>query len=239
MKNQILTPKMIFFQLGILAIILFLSFLDSLMPARDMAADGIVVYEAWIGTAITMLGGLASSILGNQQARRQTKLLDEAQANLEDWRNGIVNTNTLDRADSMSMLKAYRDILEEQSKKNNTAAIKGGLSDEAQVAQATATNKGMADAISRIAGYGQQQAKLHDYNMRRAALAGAGAQTTADAISGATSTIGNLLTGFDWGSLKKKKEDEGGLQPAIREGIVDTIKEGNGRTYHKYSWGYE
>jgi hypothetical protein len=219
MKNQILTPKMIFFQLGILAIILFLSFLDSLMPARDMAADGIVVYEAWIGTAITTLGGLASSILGNQQARRQTKLLDEAQANLEDWRNGIVNTNTLDRADSMSMLKAYRDILEEQSKKNNTAAIKGGLSDEAQVAQATATNKGMADAISRIAGYGQQQkdraeqtyqAKLHDYNMRRAALAGAGAQTTADAISGATSTIGNLLTGFDWGSLKKKKEDEGG-----------------------------
>lgn len=215
MKNQILTPKMIFFQVGILAIFLLVTFLDSLLPAKDIATDGIIVYEAWIGTAISALGGIASGILGTQQAKRQTALLDEAQANLEDWRNGVVNTNTLDRADSMSMLKAYRDILTEQNKKSNTAAIKGGLSDEARVAQATATNKGIADAISRIAGYGQQQkdrveqayqTKLHDYNTKRAALAGSGAKAIADAISGAAGTIGDMLTGFDWGSLKKKKK---------------------------------
>ncbi|MBQ5855052.1 MAG: hypothetical protein IIW50_04545 [Alistipes sp.] len=212
MKNQIFTTKSLLFHIGLIAVALLLSYLDSILP-HPLQVEGYTVYQSWVGAAISALGGLAGGVLGSLQARRQTKALDEAQQNLEDWRNGIINTNTLDRADSMSMLRTYREALEEQAKKNNTAAIKGGLSDEAVVAQATATNKGLADAISRIAGYGQQQkdraeqmyqTQLYNYNQQKAAAAGAGAQTVANAISSASGVLGAMTSDIDWG---KKKEN--------------------------------
>lgn len=179
-----------------------------------LQVEGYVTHQAWVGAAITAAGGILSSILANKQAQRQTDKINAAQENLEDWRNGIVGTSILDRADSMSMLKAYRDTLEEQNRKFNTGAIKGGLTDEARVAQATASNKGLADAISRIAGYGQQQKdrveqlyqdSLYNYNTQKANLAGASAQAMGDAIKGATGTLGEIIGGIDWG---KKKVNE-------------------------------
>lgn len=215
MKNQISLPKMILLQLSIVPIYFLLAYLDSTIP-QSLAIEGYVSYESWIGAlvgAINGLGGLAGSYFGNKQAQRQADILDKAQSNLEDWRNGVINTNTLDRADSMSMVKAYRDILNEQNRKFNTGAIKGGLTDEAKVAQATATNKGLSDAISRIAGYGQQQKdrveqvyqnQLHNYNLKRAEMAGAGAEATSSAISEATGVIGDIIGSIDWGKKKKQ-----------------------------------
>lgn len=214
MKNQIFTTKSVLFHFGLIAVAILLSYLDSILP-HTQQVEGYIVYQSWVGAAISALGGLASGVLGSMQAKRQTEALDKAQQNLEDWRNGIVNSNILDRADSMSMLRIYREALEEQAKKNNTAAIKGGLSDEAVVAQATATNKGLADAISRIAGYGQQQkdraeqmyqTQLYNYNQQKAAAAGAGAQTIANAISTASGVLGAMTSDIDWGKKKENKE---------------------------------
>ena len=213
MKNQVFTPKMILSSIGIIVISVILSYVDSLMP-NILQVEGYVTHQAWVGAAITAAGGILSSILANKQAQRQTDKINAAQENLEDWRNGIVGTSILDRADSMSMLKAYRDTLEEQNRKFNTGAIKGGITDEAKVAQATAVNKGFADAVSRIAGYGQQQKdraeqlyqnQLYNYNVQQAEQAGAGAQATGDAIKGAAGVLGEMISGIDWG---KKKANE-------------------------------
>lgn len=215
---------MILLQLSIVPIYFLLAYLDSTIP-QSLAIEGYVSYESWISALVGAInglgglaGGLAGSYFGNKQAQRQADILDKAQSNLEDWRNGVINTNTLDRADSMSMVKAYRDILNEQNRKFNTGAIKGGLTDEAKVAQATATNKGLSDAISRIAGYGQQQKdrveqvyqnRLHDYNLKRAEMAGAGAEATSSAISEGTGVItgviGDILGSIDWDKIKKEK----------------------------------
>ena len=178
-----------------------------------LQVEGYVTHQAWVGAVITAAGSILSSILANKQAQRQTDKINAAQENLEDWRNGIVGTSILDRADSMSMLKAYRDTLEEQNRKFNTGAIKGGITDEAKVAQATAANKGFSDAVSRIAGGQQQkdrveqlyQNQLYNYNVQQAEQAGAGAQATGDAIKGAAGVLGEMISGIDWG---KKKNQE-------------------------------
>lgn len=185
--------------------------IDAILP-QPFGGEGYV-HQAWIGTAISAAAGLAGNLLAAQQKKKAATALDEAQQNLTDWRNGIVGTNVLDRADSMSMLKAYRDILDEQNKKNNTGAIKGGLTDEAQVAQAIAANKGLSDAVSRIAGYGQQQKDrveqqyqqhLYNYNTNRAADLASGAQATANTIAQAGGSLGSIISGINWG----KKEEE-------------------------------
>ena len=210
MKNQVFTPKMILSHVGIITICLLLSYLDTLLPG-SLHVEGYTSHQAWVGAAISAAGGILSSILANQQAKRQTDLMDKAQQNLTDWRNGIMGTNILDRADSMSMLKVQRDIIEEQNRKFNTDAIKGGLTDEAKVAQAIATNKSLSDSISRIAGYGQQQKdraeqlyqqQLLNYTTQRANLAGSGAQATGNAINKAAGALGEIIGGIDWGKNK-------------------------------------
>ena len=212
MKKQDFSTEMLFSAIVFIAICVIAYLIDAILPQR-VVVEGYAPSNAWIGTAISAAAGLAGSLLANQQKKRATAALDEAQQNLTDWRNGVVGTNVLDRADSMSMLKAYRDILDEQNKKNNTGAIKGGLTDEAQVAQAVAVNKGLADAASRIAGYGQQQKdrveqlyqqQLYGYETTRAKDLASGAQATVDAIAKAGGTLGSILSGINWG----KKEEE-------------------------------
>lgn len=202
---------MLFSAVAFIAICVFSYLIDAILP-QPFEVEGYV-HQAWIGTAISAAAGLAGNLLAAQQKKKAATALDEAQQNLTDWRNGIVGTTVLDRADSMSMLKAYRDILDEQNKKNNTGAIKGGLTDEAQVAQAIAANKGLSDAVSRIAGYGQQQKDrveqqyqqyLYGYNTNRAADLASGAQATANTIAQAGGSLGSIISGINWG----KKEEE-------------------------------
>ena len=176
--------------------------------------------QAWIGSLIGGLVSIGSSIagaaMGNKAAKEQAQAYDQAWGNYEDWYEGQMGTNILDRADSLSMLKRYRDWQEENAKKYQTNAIKGGASEEAKVAYAQQANKGYADAISRIAAMGQQykdrlsqgfmQQKL-GYQQKRADMAAAGTQAVASGIANAGGTLGSLIGGMDWGGAKKTAAD--------------------------------
>lgn len=200
--------------LGITAIVGFI--VDE--PTIERTIEGVQVYESWIGALISgvtsIAGGIGSAIAANQQAKKAQAQQDLAQGQLQDWYNNIQNTNILDRADSQAMLKAYRDAQEEQARKYQTNAIKGGASEEAKVAYAQAANKGYADAISKIAASGQQRkdmaadaymrGMMDIYNNRAGAYLESG-KAMGNAISSAANSIGSAFGSVDWESYLPKK----------------------------------
>lgn len=194
--------------------------------------------QAWvaplIGGIISLGSSIAGAALGNKAAKEQAQAYDDAWANYEDWYDGQMNTSILDRADTLSMLKRYRDWQEENAKKYQTNAIKGGASEEAKIAYAQEANKGYADAISRIAAMGQQykdrlsqgfmQQKL-GYMQKRADMAAAGTQAVASGIANAGGTLGSLIGGMDWGG-KKKLSPGPNYEPSMEDDwLIDALSE--------------
>ncbi|MBR5105356.1 MAG: hypothetical protein IKU93_02845 [Alistipes sp.] len=168
--------------------------------------------QAWIGAlagALVSLGSsVASAVIGSKAAKKQGQAYDEAWNNYEDWYQGQMNTSILDRADTQAMLKNYRDWQEENARKYQTNAIKGGASEEAKVAYAQAANKGYADAVSQIAAQGQRYkdqlsqkfgSDQFAYAKDRANIVAQGSQAVVNAISSAGGTIGDILGGMNWG----------------------------------------
>ena len=213
--------------MGVVAIVSL--FTDSPSEVNDMP-----VMQAWIGPLIGGIISLGSSIagaaMGNKAAKEQAQAYDTAWGNYDDWYKGVMNTNILDRADSLSMLKAYRDWQDENARKYQTNAIKGGASEEAKVAYAQQANKGYADAISRIAAQGQrykdQLSQQHagmefNYRTKRADMLGAGQQTVASGIANAGGVIGDLLGGMDWGGKTSSSTD---YEPSMEDDwLIDEL----------------
>ena len=183
---------------------------------------------AWVGALVGGLVSLGSSIagaaMGNKAAKEQAQAYDQAWNDYEDWYNGQMNTNILDRADTLSMLKRYRDWQEENAKKYQTNAIKGGASEEAKIAYAQKANKGYADAISQIAGMGQKYkdqlsqnyaATKFNFATKRADALGAGGQAVANSIANAGGTLGSIIGGMDWGGNKNGLSAPKGLTEKI------------------------
>lgn len=194
--------------------------------------------QAWvaplIGGLISLGGSIAGAAMGNAAAKKQASAYDQAWGEYEDWYEGQMNANILDRADTLSMLKRYRDWQEEDAKKHQTNAIKGGASEEAKVAYAQQANKGYADVISRIAAMGQQykdrlsqnyaQAQLN-YQTKRADLAASGAQAIASGIASAGGALGSLIGGMDWGG-KKKLSPGPNYEPSMEDDwLIDALSE--------------
>ena len=169
--------------------------------------------QAWIGALIGAAVSIGSSLIASSQANKAAKQQQAANAQAwseyQKWYEDQIGTNILDKADTLSMLKRYRDWQEENAKKFQNSAIKGGASEEAKVAYAQQANKGYADAISRIAGMAQQykdrlsqsfaQNKFN-FQLGQAEAAAQGSQAAANAISGAGSSIADLVGGIDWGT---------------------------------------
>lgn len=191
----------------------------------------VVPWAAIIGGAGSVIGG----VLGSIQAAKQRKELNKQQKELDQWYQGEMGTNILDRADSRAMLKRIRDYYDERQRKQNTKNIKGGASEEAEVAQAVAANKGIADAASRISAIGQQhkdnvagQYRHMSYNIgqQKAGLAGGGAQTLANSISSASGVLGDLIGDFRSGAgsvNKKAKQVRDGGNFGIPQTVTDSI----------------
>ena len=184
---------------------------------EPVSFDGAL--QSWVGALVGGLVSLGSSIagaaMGNKAAKEQSQAYDDAWADYEDWYDGQMNTSILDRADTLSMLKRYRDWQEENAKKYQTNAIKGGASEEAKIAYAQEANKGYADAISRIAAMGQQYkdrlsqnyaTNRFNFQTKRADMAAAGAQAVASGIANAGGTLGSLIGGMDWGGVKPQTD---------------------------------
>lgn len=196
------------------------------------AQGDMPVLQGWIGAAlgaITSLGsGVASAITANQQAKRAKAEADKSQALLQNWYDSQMGTNILDRADTLSMLKMYRDTMDEQNRKFQTNAIKGGASEEAKVAYAQKQNKGYADAISRIAAQGQQRkdqvADAYMQGMRgihenRANTFMQSGQIMANTISKIGSGLTSALVSEKWGEGKNRYKMEE-YDPLAEEDII-------------------
>lgn len=160
--------------------------------------------SALIGGVTSLIGGGVSALAGNAQAKKAQEQREMAKAQLDDWYDTQMNTNILDRADTQSMLKAYRDTMDEQNRKFATNAIKGGASEEAKVAYAQQANKGYADAISKIAAQGQQRKDqvtdaymqgMMNFNNQEADSYLQSGQMMSNAISGAFNSLGSAISG--------------------------------------------
>lgn len=189
---------------------------------------------ALIGAAISIASSIAGSVMANKAQKHKASAYDQAWGEYEDWYEGQMNTSILDRADTLSMLKRYRDWQEEEAKKYQTNAIKGGASEEAKIAYAQKANKGYADAISRIAAMGQQykdrlsqgfmQQQL-GYKQKRADLTAEGAQTVANGIANAGGAIGDLVGGMNWGGQKKSSPGPN-YEPSMEDDwLIDALSE--------------
>ncbi len=194
--------------------------------------------QAWvgalIGAAVSIASSIAGSAMANKAQKQKASAYDQAWGEYEDWYEGQMNASILDRADTLSMLKRYRDWQEEEAKKYQTNAIKGGASEEAKIAYAQKANKGYADAISRIAAMGQQykdrlsqgfmQQQL-GYKQKRADLTAEGAQTVANGIANAGGAIGDLVGGMNWGG-KKKLSPGPNYEPSMEDDwLIDALSE--------------
>lgn len=192
-----------------------------------------------LGAIISGASSAISGVLGSIQAAKQRKELNRQQKELDQWYRGEMGTNILDRADSRAMLKRIRDYYDERQRKQNTRNIKGGASEEAEVAQAVAANKGIADAASRISATGQQhkdnvagQYRQMSYNIgqQKAGLAGGGAQALANSISSAGGVLGNLVGDLrnGRGSVNKQAQQvrnsgNFGIPQATTDSILDAL----------------
>lgn len=168
--------------------------------------------SAWlmplIGGLTSVMGGLVGGIMGNKQAAKAEKERAKATQALTAWRDKVVNENVLDRADTLSMLKIYREQMDEQGRKFQNNAIKGGASEEAKVAYAQQANKGYADAVSKISAQAQSRKDMAEqeymrgmvdiYNKAADSYMQAGQQTS-NAASSAFGGLGSALSGIEWG----------------------------------------
>lgn len=189
--------------------------------------------QAWIsgliGGLISAAGSAVGAAIGNRKAKQQAQANEKAWNEYEDWYQNEMDRNILDGADALSMLSYYRDWQNENAKKHQLGAIKGGASEEAKIAYAQQANKGYADIISRIAGMGQQhkdrltqnfaRTKL-DFQTKQADMAGAGAQAVASGVANAAGALGSMIGGMNWGGVKPQKD----LLPSLPSPTSTTMK---------------
>ncbi len=173
--------------------------------------------KEWIATAIGVVGGLASSLIGGAQA---SKAADEAEARQrrqeaaeEAWYRRRYNESYLDTAAGQNLVRRAKDYAREQWKKAQGAqAVAGGT--DASVAMAKeAGNKMVGDTIANIAAadtqrkdnidmmHHQSQQKFAQMDMARANQR---AQNIANAASAASSAMMSAGAAIDSAGMKTK-----------------------------------
>lgn len=103
---------------------------------------------------VSALSSLFASLKSAQANNLADAQLRKRQSELEMWYNKEYNQNYLDTDEAKSLMTILNNQRKEQMKKvDQNNAIKGA-SDEARVATADKLNKGIADNVTRLAGYG-------------------------------------------------------------------------------------
>lgn len=153
--------------------------------------------------AISAASAIGSAAMGNQQKRKTRKTLDDRQRKLDAWRDESLAGNYLDRADSQAALRMVKEYNDDALKALNSDAIKSGMTDEAKAATASRMNRSYADAVSRIAGLGEQhRQRVSDLylqqsgdlsNQQLALNSTSGAQNTFDVIGQVAGTLGSIV----------------------------------------------
>lgn len=136
----------------------------SLMPRQKL----------WIGAALGVVGGLASSLIGGNAASKAAKAAErrqrEQEAKEQAWYNRRYNEDYVDTAAGQNLVRRAKDYAREQWKKAAGAqAVAGGTDAATQMAK-DAGNRMVGDTIANIAAADTQRKDNVD-NMHRQAEA--------------------------------------------------------------------
>lgn len=104
-----------------------------------------------IGGVASAVGGIASGIAGRNAARKNEKILNQAEDRAQNWYDKEYYSDYTQRSDAQAALNAARDILDERYNRTAGSAAVTGDTDESVAAQKEANNKVVADATTNIA----------------------------------------------------------------------------------------
>lgn len=174
-----------------------------------------------------IIGGIGSAVAGivggnatRKAAKRNQRLLDEAENESKAWYDKEYNANFLDRADARAAITKTRDLLNERYKAAEGAAAVTGATEESIARQKAAANETLADVTSTIAeqadAYKQQvranyEAQQDAFLQQKLGVNNQKAQATVQAAQGvanAAQSLGNAVGAAgadDWAKNLFKK----------------------------------
>jgi hypothetical protein len=130
--------------------------------------------KLWIGAALGVAGGIASSLIGGNEAAKAARAAErrqrEQEAKEEAWYNRRYNEDYIDTAAGQNLVRRAKDYAKEQWKKAAGAQAVAGGTDAATAMAKEAGNKMVGDTIANIAAADTQRKAQVD-NMHRKAEA--------------------------------------------------------------------
>jgi hypothetical protein len=110
-----------------------------------------------LGSTLVSLIGSGAGAIGSAKAnKRYDQYLEGRLSDLEKWYNTEYNTPYLDTTSGRAALSSLRTYYGDAMKKVSQGGAITGASDEAKVATGDKVQKGLADSVMRLAGYGTQ-----------------------------------------------------------------------------------
>lgn len=174
-----------------------------------VGVEPIEPMQCWLPIAmavISAVSAIGSAAAGNAQKRKTRRALNERQSKLDAWRDQELGMNYLDRADAQAAQRMVKEAIDENMKSLNSDAIKTGMTDEAKAAAASKMTRSYADAVSRIAGLGEQhRQRVQDIYMQQsgditnqqlALNSTGGAQNTFDTIEQVAGSLGSIVGSY-------------------------------------------
>jgi len=110
-----------------------------------------------LGSTLVSLIGSGAAAVGSAGAnKRYDKYLEGRMSDLDKWYNTEYNTPYLDTTSGKAAIGSLRTYYGDAMKKVGQNSAITGASDEAKVATGDKVQKGLADSVMRLAGYGTQ-----------------------------------------------------------------------------------
>ena len=188
--------------------------------------------KLWIGAALGVAGGIASSLIGGNEAAKAARAAErrqrEQEAREEAWYNRRYNEDYIDTAAGQNLVRRAKDYAKEQWKKAAGAQAVAGGTDAATAMAKDAGNKMVGDTIANIASTDQQRKAQVD-NMHRQAEAQFAqmdmareqqrAQNITNAASAASNAMMSIGSAVDQASAKTPNLN-GGSNNSVSVGDV-------------------
>ena len=188
--------------------------------------------KLWIGAALGVAGGIASSLIGGNEAAKAASAAErrqrEQEAKEEAWYNRRYNEDYIDTAAGQNLVRRAKDYAKEQWKKAAGAQAVAGGTDAATAMAKDAGNKMVGDTIANIASTDQQRKAQVD-NMHRQAEAQFAqmdmareqqrAQNITNAASAASNAMMSIGSAVDQASAKTPNLN-GGSNNSVSVGDV-------------------
>ena len=165
--------------------------------------------KLWIGAALGLAGGIASSLIGGNEAAKAARAAErrqrEQEAKEEAWYNRRYNEDYIDTAAGQNLVRRAKDYAKEQWKKAAGAQAVAGGTDAATAMAKDAGNKMVGDTIANIAAadtqrkaqvdnmHRQSQAQFAQMDMNREMQRAQNITNAASAASNAMMSIGSAV----------------------------------------------